>query len=62
MEELNNELKKVALTAPVEPDKFDKHMSQARTNDITARCKVFLAQAKLRQERINVATIQPSVY
>lgn len=62
MEELNKELKQVVMTPPVEPEKFDKHMSQARTNDIAARRKVFLAQAKLKQERINVATIQPSVY
>ena len=51
------------LTQPVEPDKFDRHMCEARRNDIQSRRKIFIRQNDVNQqftERVDAIT--PSIY
>jgi len=60
---MEEELKQVKYTEPVEPDMFDRHMKKARENDLSSRCKVFLTQSKVEQEReVRLNDITPSIY
>ncbi len=54
---------KVALTEPVEPDKFDRHMRKARRDDITSRRQTFVSQSRADDIRdTRRQSITPSVY
>lgn len=63
VETIDRKPPQVALTEPVEPDKFDRHMRKARRDDISSRRKVFVSQARADDDRdARRQTITPSVY
>lgn len=51
VEALDTRRLKVALTEPVEPGKFDRHMRKARRDDIHSRQQVFIAQSEADNNR-----------
>ena len=47
----------------VEPDKFDRHMTQARTSDIESRKAIFCSHAEHHQQKMKEhENIVPAVY
>jgi len=63
VETIDRKPPQVALTEPVEPDKFDRHMRKARRDDISSRRKVFVSQSRAEDERDSRRQdISPSVY
>lgn len=55
--------KVLKLTEPVEPDKFDRHMTLARKNDIRSRMKILESQSEEGERRREITnTLRPSVY
>lgn len=63
VETIDGKPPQVALTDPVEPDKFDRHMRKARKSDIIARRRIFANQSQAEGKRDTLRDkIHPSVY